>query len=178
MSRYEIVGATSTAIVQARSSMGPVVFEATGLAGTVELTLVEGAIDLDQPVAATIEVPMRNLRSGNDLFDSELARRIEARVHPLTTLSLGSIEAEAAGAYRLSGSMVFHGVERVLNGGVTIEHADDHRLVVSGEKTLDIRDFQIPAPTMLMLKIYPEVRVALLAEAVRSGDGADPPGVS
>lgn len=176
MSRYTIVSKTSTAVVQARSSMGPVVFEAVGLEGEVEATVVDGTIDLDRPVEATIRVPMRDLRSGNDLFDSELARRIQSRVHPWTSLTLDTVDAQPSGSYRLSGTMAFHGVERVVTGAVDIEHATPDRLVVSGEKSFDIRDFHVPAPTMLMLKIYPEVQVALVAEAVRSAAADRPSG--
>jgi hypothetical protein len=47
--------------------------------------------------------------------------------------------------------------------GVTV--LGTQRLVVSGEKVIDIRDFQLAAPTMLMLRIYPDVRVFLHLEA-------------
>ena len=171
MTLYQIASATSTAVVEARSSMGPVVFEAVGLEGEIEVTVVDGAVDLAEPVSASIRVPMRNLRSGNDLFDGELARRIESRIHPWTTLSLDAAEPQGPGSYRLSGSMEFHGVLRTVTGAIDIERADDERIVVVGERTFDIRDFHVPAPTMLMLKIFPEVRVALLAEALRSDPG-------
>ncbi len=176
MSRYEIVARTSMAVVQARSSMGPVIFEAVGLEGDVEVDVTDGTIDLSRPITASIRVPMRNLRSGNDLFDSELARRIQSRVHPWTTLTLDTVDSQPGGSYRLSGTMAFHGVERTITGGVAIEEATPERLVVSGEKSFDIRDFHVPAPTMLMLKIYPEVQVALVAEAVRSATGVQPSG--
>ena len=39
------------------------------------------------------------------------------------------------------------------------------RLVVTGEQVFDIRDFAIPSPTMLMLRIFPDVRVRLHVEA-------------
>lgn len=173
MTLYRVVGRTSTAVVEARSSVGPIAFEATGLEGEIEVTVVDGAVALDQLVRASIRLPMRNLRSGNDVFDGELARRIESRVHPWTTLLLDSASSQGPASYQLSGSMEFHGVRRIVTGAIDIEHADDERIVVVGEKTFDMRDFQIPAPTMLMLKIYPEVRVALLAEAVRSEPGVD-----
>ena len=37
--------------------------------------------------------------------------------------------------------------------------------VITGEQVLDIRDFAIPSPTVLMLRIYPDVRVRLQVEA-------------
>lgn len=176
MTRYQIVASTSTAVIEARSSVGPILFEATGLEGEIEATVIDGKVVLDRAVIASIRVPLRTLRSGNDVFDGELARRIESRIHPWATLSLDSVETEGPRSYRLSGWMEFHGVRRVVTGAIDIKHADDERIVVEGEKTFDIRDFEIPAPTMLMLKIYPEVRVALLAEAIRSGPKVAAPG--
>ncbi len=49
---------------------------------------------------------------------------------------------------------------------LTVLH--DKRIVVSGEQVIDIRKFEIAAPTMLMLKIYPDVRVFLHLEAEAS----------
>jgi hypothetical protein len=51
---------------------------------------------------------------------------------------------------------------------VRIESASDDRIVISGEQAFDIRDFALPSPTMLMLRIFPDVRVRLYAEAERS----------
>jgi hypothetical protein len=39
------------------------------------------------------------------------------------------------------------------------------QLVVSGEQVFDIRDFDIASPTVLMLRIYPDVLVQLQVEA-------------
>jgi len=50
---------------------------------------------------------------------------------------------------------------------VTVGRAD--RLVVQGDHVVDIRDFDIESPTVLMLRIYPDVRVQLQVEAEREG---------
>jgi hypothetical protein len=53
---------------------------------------------------------------------------------------------------------------------VTVEAGEDHgRLVVDGEQAFDIRDFDLDSPTVLMLRIYPDVRVRLHVEAERDG---------
>jgi hypothetical protein len=41
----------------------------------------------------------------------------------------------------------------------------ESRLLITGEQAFDIRDFAVPSPTVLMLRIYPDVRVQLHAEA-------------
>jgi len=40
---------------------------------------------------------------------------------------------------------------------------------VQGDHVVDIRDFDIESPTVLMLRIYPDVRVQLQVEAEREG---------
>ena len=50
-------------------------------------------------------------------------------------------------------------------GTVSVELAPNDRLVVTGEQVFDIRDFDVPSPTVLMLRIYPDVRVHLHVEA-------------
>ena len=46
-----------------------------------------------------------------------------------------------------------------------MEVKSDRRLIITGEQVFDIRDFAVPSPTVLMLRIYPDVRVRLHAEA-------------
>jgi hypothetical protein len=50
-----------------------------------------------------------------------------------------------------------------------VESISDERIVISGEQVFDIRDFAVPSPTMMMLRIFPDVRVRLQAEAERTG---------
>lgn len=166
--RYTLVGATSTVVVSARSSMGPIAFQATGLEGEIDLEVVDGGVDVHGPVSGRLLVPVSRLSSGKELFDAELARRIDARVHPTAELRLLSVEHVAGTEYLLNGSMHFHGVDHSIAGTVALEQLTPDRMVAVAHKVLDIRDFKIPPPTLLMLKIYPEVSVTLLAEGVRS----------
>jgi hypothetical protein len=46
-----------------------------------------------------------------------------------------------------------------------VESVANRRLVITGEQVLDMRDLAIPSPTVLMLRIYPDVRVRLQVEA-------------
>ena len=71
-----------------------------------------------------------------------------------------------ANHYRLGGEATFHGVTRRLHGTVAVAAAGDDRLVITGEQMFDIRDFDIASPTVLMLRIYPDVVVQLHLEAV------------
>ena len=76
--------------------------------------------------------------------------------------------ARPARATGLQGELTFHGISRLVEGTVRVESVSDDRVVISGEQVFDIRDFAVSSPTMLMLRIFPDVRVRLHAEAERS----------
>ncbi len=167
--RFEIVPERSVLLIEARSTVGPISFGAIGLRGHVQAGLQGGRIAEDPRPSARLDVPVEELRSGNSLYDAELLRRIDARRFP--TLSIDLSELAPVGVedrYRLWGAASFHGVSRVVEGTATVdvaEHEDGTRLVVTGEQAFDIRDFDIASPTVLMLRIYPDVRVRLQLEA-------------
>jgi PadR family transcriptional regulator PadR len=164
--RFRLIPERSVALVEARSTVGPISFGVAGVAGTIEAEVRAGAIGLDHAPTAKLEINVDGLRSGNTLYDAELLRRVDARRYPVVTLDLRSWSATgSANRYRLVGDMTFHGVTRPLQGAVTVAPTSDGRLVVSGEEVLDIRDFDIASPTVLMLRIYPDVRVQLQVEA-------------
>ena len=120
----------------------------------------------DNPPSGSLEIKMSELRSGNDLYDAELLRRIDARRFPTASVELQECEASGPGSrYGLKGELTFHGVTRPAQGTVNVEAVSDSRLVITGEQVFDIRDFAIPSPTVLMFRIYPDVRVRLHAEA-------------
>lgn len=165
LTRYEVDGERSTVLVAARSSMGAMVFQTQGLRGHVDAVVDQGIVSTEGGPTAEVEIDVRTLYSGNDLYDAELMRRIDARRFPTCHLRL--VRASSLTVTRLSieGEMEFHGVSRPAEGIVDVESASEERLVVTGAKELDIRDFDVPAPRVLMMKIYPEVQVQLFLEA-------------
>ena len=164
--RFRLVPDRSVALVEARSTMGPITFGAIGVTGTIAVEIQNGSVHPEPPPAAHVEINVDDLRSGNGLYDAELHRRIDARRYPVVTLDLRDCRPTgSANRYRLGGDMKLHGVSRALQGTVSVTHTAHGRLVVSGEEVLDIRDFDIATPTVLMLRIYPDVRVQLHVEA-------------
>jgi polyisoprenoid-binding protein YceI len=71
--------------------------------------------------------------------------------------------------YQLQGDLTFHGVTRLLTGTVEVAFPATDVALVYGEKVIDIRDFDVPSPAVLMLKILPDVRVRMSLEAERDG---------
>lgn len=164
--RFHLVPDRSVVLIEVRSTVGPLSFGAIGVKGWVEAVIAGGVLQTEIPPTAKLEIDMASLKSGNDLYDAELQRRIDARRYPSATVELRECEASGAGLrYGLAGDLTFHGVTRPAQGTVHVEAMSDQRLVITGEQVFDIRDFAIPSPTVLMLRIYPDVRVRLHAEA-------------
>jgi polyisoprenoid-binding protein YceI len=163
---FRLVPARSVVLIEVRSSVGPISFGAIGLEGAIEADVGNSVVRPGSQPAAHVEIAVNGLRSGNSLYDAELMRRIDARHFPTATIDLTeTVTVGKANRYRLSGKMSFHGVTRAVEGAVTVNIVDDELLVVTGEQAFDIRDFDVPSPTVLMLRIYPDVRVRLHVEA-------------
>lgn len=160
----------STVIVGARSTMGPIAFETRSIQGTIRASVVDDDVELEPKPDVSIDVDLSELRSGNDLYDAEIRRRIDVRRFPACHLELRAADRVGPGRYSIAGEMTFHDITRAVLGSVQVT-VDDDRLIVVGEKTFDIREFDIPPPTILMLKIYPDVQVQLFLEAVATDQG-------
>lgn len=170
--RYRVVADRSAVMIEARSTVGPITFATSSLTGEIELAAVEGAISLSPAPVARLEVAMSTLVSGNTLYDAELHRRVDARRFPSMSIEMTSASpAGSEGRYTVAGRVTIHGTERTLEGAVIASLPSESTVVVLGEQRVDIRDFDISAPAVAMLKIYPDVRVLLHLEAERVGNG-------
>jgi PadR family transcriptional regulator, regulatory protein PadR len=171
MSRFVLDPERSAVLIDARSTVGPICFGSTGVTGSLYAAIGDGGISTEIPPSGGLTIDMRGLSSGNKLYDAELHRRINSRRFPTAKVELKECVPSAPGwRYRLRGELTFHGITRRTEGTVQVEAASDDRIVISGEQAFDIRDFALPSPTMLMLRIFPDVRVRLSAEAVRAED--------
>ena len=157
--------------VDARSNLHPITTQTRGLQGWVEATLLgNGDLDVDQPVMGHLEIFVDRFSSGNQLYDRELKRRIDARQHPVIVGEItGVLKTDTPGIYMVSGDLSFHGETRSFEHEMTIELDGESTMALKGDRVFDIREFKMKPPSMLMLKVYPqiEVRVALYAERAR-----------
>jgi len=170
--RFEILPETSAIMIRARSNVGAIDFGTTGLRGSVQAAVRDSTLDPTVGVHGRIEVDMAELTSGNSLYDAELMHRVHARMFPVAVVELDDIAPLASeDRFQVTGRLTFHGVTASLTGSVSVTVLHDRRIVVSGEQVIDIRKFEIAAPSMLMLKIYPDVRVYLHLEAEASSSG-------
>jgi polyisoprenoid-binding protein YceI len=168
LTRYRIVPERSTVTIDARSNVHPIHSETAGLEGHVELDLgAGGAVDPVAGAAGTLSLPVSRLRSGNRLEDRELQRRIDARRYPTISGALDAIEpAGDDGRYRVSGTVTFRGVARPHTDEMTIRAVDDRTLSLSGRSRFDVREWGMEPPRVLVLRVEPEVDVAVDIVAV------------
>jgi DNA-binding PadR family transcriptional regulator len=163
---FHLVPDRCAVLIEVRSTVGPISFGTIDISGTVRAALSDGLLCTDVTPTGRLTIDMAGLSSGNNFYDAELLRRIDARRFPRATVELRECAPSGLGSrYRLAGELTFHGVTRPAEGTVSVEAKSGHRLVITGEQVFDIRDFAVPSPTVLMLRIYPDVRVRLHAEA-------------
>ena len=177
--RFHLVPERSAVLIEARSSVGPITFGALGITGEIAVVEAAGQLGADEATTAHLEIPVNELSSGNGLYDAELRRRVDASRFPTASLDLDRCLVAGTGDHLvLEGRISFHGVARTLRGPITAGVPRPGQLTASGEQMLDIRDFGVSSPTVLMLRIYPQVVVKLQIEAelvAYDGDGGRAP---
>jgi polyisoprenoid-binding protein YceI len=158
--------------VSGRSSIHPINTETRGVTGWVEATVgTNGALDAHDAVSGQLEVAVDRLTSGNRLYDRELKRRVDAERYPTIVGRLIGVVADGPHPrYQATGEITFHGRTLAFEHEMRIEPAAG-RIRISGEDTFDIRTFGMSPPSMLMVRVYPEVhvRVELIGSVDRPG---------
>jgi PadR family transcriptional regulator PadR len=163
---FHLVPGRSVVLIEVRSTVGPLSFGAIGVTGSLQAGISDGILRTDVSPSGRLQFNVSGLGSGNRLYDAELMRRIDARRYPTVAVELQECEDSGPGnRYRLKGRVTFHGVTRPAQGTVSVEAVSGSHLIITGEQVFDIRDFALASPTVLMLRIYPDARVRLHAEA-------------
>lgn len=162
MRRFKLDSIASTIVVEARSSVGPIAWEGRFPTGEFEVAVEDGQIVKPDDAIGQLDFDLRYLTSGNIVQDAELQRRMDVRRHPTAHVELVTATAAADGIFELSGTLSLHGRTRDLQGRVEVSFEGMDRLLVRGTQQIDIRDFGIPVPNLLMLQIYPDVNVSMV----------------
>ena len=158
MARYRVLPERSRLWAEARSSLHPIKLETSGLTGTVEAEAADGGVQLGAPFR--VEVDAEKLRSGNALMDGELQRRLETRKFPRVVGEVRAAEPRSDGVrWILRGDLTLHGVTRATDADVQVRAVDDRTIEIEGEKTIDMRDYGLTPPKLLILKVHPDVKV-------------------
>ena len=164
---FLVVAEQSAILVEARSSAGPITFGSMTLDGRAEFAMAGDDLEAAVPISASLEIPVVALYSGNSLYDAELRRRLDARRFPQIKVELHTARPRGGGRYVAEGDLTIHGTTRRLTGSVSLALQDGDTLIATGNELVDIRDFDIELPSVLMLKIYPDVSVQFRLTATR-----------
>lgn len=167
LTRYSFDSLRSCVWVSARSSLHPINTETRGITGWFEAaTNPAGSLDLAQPVSGELELAVERLTSGNQLYDRELRRRMDARRYPTIAGRITNTVIDGTHPdYFVTGEISFHGKTRTFSHGMQIEVRDDG-VSLTGEDVFDIREFGMKPPSMLMVRVYPEISVRVELQGV------------
>jgi polyisoprenoid-binding protein YceI len=170
--RYTLDSVRSCVWVSGRSSLHPINTETRGITGWFEAaTAADGSLDLEQPPAGQLELSVDRLTSGNQLYDRELRRRMDAKRYPTIAGVVTQIVPQGEHPnYLVTGDIEFHGKKRSFEHDMHIEVEEDE-VRLTGDDVFDIREFGMKPPSMLMVRVYPEisVRIELYGTRDRSG---------
>jgi len=128
--------------------------------GFVEAELNPAGLDLKVMPQGKLEVDVDSIKTGNMLYDRELERQLDVRKYPRIRGEIVEVtQLEAGRRYKIRGNLSVHGVTKPVEGEVKLRVLDDGSFEAEGEQTFDIRDFGLTPPRILMLKVYPDVKV-------------------
>jgi len=169
--RYTFDSMRSCVWVNGRSSLHPINTETRGIEGWFETAMLDdGSLNLSTPVTGELQVKVDKLSSGNQLYDRELKRRVDARKYPTIFGQMTRVtSAGAQGRYLVTGDLSFHGKTHTFEHEMSIIREDEDTVSLKGEYVFDIREFNMKPPSMLMLKVYPEVAVTVELYGLRDG---------
>ncbi len=159
--RYE-VSPGSSLTVEARSTLHAVRANATGLTGYVIAGWnPDGSLATAPAAVMHVEFSLDQVRSGNAIQDREMLKMTDAARFPKAAADLRSIELIAPpNRYKASGEITLVGRARTYGGEFAIANAGDS-VTVDGELSIDIRDFGLRPPNLLILKVDPILRIRL-----------------
>ena len=160
--RYTFDSERSCIWVSGRSSLHPINTETRGITGWFEAAArADGSLDLEQPISGELQLEVSRLTSGNQLYDHELQRRIDARRYPNIQGRVTRLAADGKPPrYLVTGDIAFHGKTRSFEHGMEIRLGEEE-VSLTGEYVIDIRQFGMKPPSMLMIRVYPEIEVRI-----------------
>jgi polyisoprenoid-binding protein YceI len=164
MARYELQPDASLVHVFARSTLRPFT-GAAPVSGHLDLSLRNGGLDLDQPCAGELRLRVDELRGGVPHLDRELRNRMDSIRYPAVTAVLRDVRPGPAGGYRMSGELTLHGRTKLVFGDATVTVTAGGALTLQGVLHLDMRDFGLVPPRLLVLRVHPEIEVRLRVTA-------------
>jgi polyisoprenoid-binding protein YceI len=160
-----VIADGSLLTVSARSSIHQFSYRAP-LTGEVEAEVRDGEFDLTTPIAGAIAVDLESLRGDDPRTDGEMHRRLDTQRFPRAKASVQHVAAHGPDTYRLTGELSLHGHTKPMEGDATVT-IDGNQLHATGKLTIDLREFGIKPPSLLILRVHPTVEITIDLVATR-----------
>jgi polyisoprenoid-binding protein YceI len=156
--RFVVDTAQSTVQVGLRVNLHPSHINANALAGFIECEIDDqGKPRLDQPYRAELTLPVDAIKSGNGIQDREMRRRFDISRYPEITAVVTHGEAlDGEGRYRATAQLTMHGVTKDITGDLTLG-VSGTTMTVDGQQVINVKDFGIDPPRLIILKVEPDV---------------------
>ena len=167
--RYGLTPSDSSVEFEARSTLHVMHGKAIGLSGSIDVSWnADGTIAAQPSPKMHVDLPVEQLRSGNGMLDREMWKLIDSKRFPRVAADLRTLELTAAPSrYAASGDITLAGRSRRYNGEFTVTH-DEARITIEGELNVDIRDFGLKPPNLVIVKVDPGVKVRVRLVAARA----------
>jgi hypothetical protein len=169
VSRFVVDSDASRLTAHARSTVHALTYRAP-LTGEIEATPAgAGGFDLAQPISGVLEVDLAQVRGDDRLTEAEMRRRLEVKRHPHVKAVIDRVTAAGTrDGFHLGGQLSLHGRTVRLEGDAVVT-LDGDRMHATGSVTLDVREFGIRPPSLVLVRVNPAVVVEIDLFAVRSG---------
>jgi polyisoprenoid-binding protein YceI len=159
MNRFTVVSHRSRVVVGVRATLQYHEIETSGLNGEFEADLDPEA-GVRSKVTGGLDLPGDSLRSGNRLFDRELRKLLEVKKYRQISGKILEVAADpSSGEYAVRGALSLHGVTHEVNGTARIVDIGPSHVIIEGAMPLDFTEYNMEQPTLLMLKVAPEVEI-------------------
>lgn len=148
--------------LQARSSLHNINCTSKALSGSIEAAWnADGTLALDPAPKMHLEVPVDSLASGNNALDKQMREIVGSRSFPNIVADLVELQADGKPQnYAAKGRIEMRGTGKTFTGTLTILR-EGESVTVSGETTIDMRDFGIKPPRLLVFSVQPDVAIRL-----------------
>jgi len=156
--RFQVNTAQSTVQVGLRVNLHPSHIKANALSGYIECEVDEqGKPRLDQPYTAELTLPVDAIKSGSGLQDREMRRRFDVSKYPTIIATVTHGEAlSGEGKYRAVAQLNMHGIKREISGDVQL-NVDGTTMTIDGQQVINVKDFGIDPPRLIILKVEHDV---------------------
>jgi hypothetical protein len=160
--RYTVSRAESVLTFAAKSTLHSVNGKNTMLDGFIEAGLNdEGRLIFDPLPSMHLDFLVEQLRSGNNMLDQQMWKLIDSKRFPRITADLRTLApTDSPFHFTGSGDITLSGRVKRYAGEISFSVRGTD-LIFEGDLDVDIRDFGLTPPNLLIIRVDPIVKVHL-----------------